>query len=231
MKVGATCSAVFHAAIVAFAYFGLPWREQIRMEPDSIPVMLVTQLDERTTAQRREEPKPQPKPEPPKQVVRPEPKPEPPKPEKFSFDKIAALLDKKKPAAQAEETDKRSRNQAAPAASAAPSASAIADQLTMSEKDLIRAQIERRWNVPAGARDARNLKIRVRFALNPDGSVRGMPEIVDRGRMDDPFYRAAAESAVRAVLQASPLQDLPAGKYNSWRDVELTFDPREMLGG
>jgi hypothetical protein len=180
---------------------------------------------------RPEPPKPEPpKPEPPRQVVKPEPKPEP-KQEKFSFDKIAALLDKKKPTPQSEETDKRSRSQSAPPASAAPSAATLADQLTMSEKDLIRAQIERKWNVPAGARDARSLKIRVRFALNPDGSVRGMPEIVDRSRMDDPFYRAAAESAVRAVLQASPLQDLPPRKYDAWRDVELTFDPKEMLGG
>jgi len=180
------------------------------------------------------EPKPEPpKPTPPQQVVRPpEPKPEPPKKkEAFDFNKLALLLDKKKPQPQSAETNPRSRSQIAPAASAAPGASSLSEQLTLSEKDAIRQQIQRCWNVPAGARDAQNLKVRVRIALNQDGSLRGQPELLDMARMSDSFYRAAAESAVRAVLRCSPLQDLPQKKYESWRDIELTFDPKEILGG
>jgi outer membrane biosynthesis protein TonB len=316
VKTGATCSAIFHAAVMALAYWGLPWRDPINLESVAIPVTLVQQIDERTTAQRREEPKPQPKPEPPKPeppkpeppkpeppkpeppkpeppkpepppppappppppppppprgepkpepktevkpqevaeipVPKPEakvepPKPEPPKPqppqqvvrppepepkkERYDFNKLAVLLDKTKPKPQSEETDKRSRSQQAPAASAAPSAASLADQLTMSEKDAIRAQIERCWSFDPGARDAQKLRVTVRFSLLPDGSVRGIPEIVDRARMNDPYFRAFAESAVRAVQKCSPLRDLPSRKYESWRDVELTFDPKEMLGG
>jgi len=40
-----------------------------------------------------------------------------------------------------------------------------------------------------------------------------------------PEFEAAAESAVRAVRQCMPLK-LPADKYEWWKDVEATFDPR-----
>ena len=78
MRVGASFSAMLHAAVIALAYWGLPWREKLNLEPTAIPVTVVSQIDDRTTAQRKvEQPKPDPKPE-----VKPEPpKPEPPKPE------------------------------------------------------------------------------------------------------------------------------------------------------
>ena len=43
------------------------------------------------------------------------------------------------------------------------------------------------------------------------------------------FYRAAAESAQRAVLRASPLP-VPPDKYETFRNLILSFSPREMLG-
>jgi hypothetical protein len=99
----------------------------------------------------------------------------------------------------------------------------------MSEIDAIRQQISRCWNIPAGARDAENLVVEIRAMFNPDGSV-ARAEILDTGRMaSDPFYRAAAESAYRAVLQCSPLQ-MPPKKYNVWKIVTLRFNPKEMLG-
>ncbi|MFZ5789730.1 MAG: hypothetical protein ACOY3L_03425 [Pseudomonadota bacterium] len=102
--------------------------------------------------------------------------------------------------------------------------------LTMSEIDAIRQQLEHCWNVPAGARDAENLAVQIRVMFNPDGSV-ARAEILDTGRMaSDPFYRAAAESAYRAVQLCSPLQQMPVKKYNTWKFVTLNFDPKEMLG-
>jgi hypothetical protein len=64
--------------------------------------------------------------------------------------------------------------------------------------------------------------------MNPDGNVRSV-EIVDAaGRMGDSFYRTAAESARRAVLQCQPLP-VPPKKYDVWREIYLTFDPSQML--
>ncbi len=102
--------------------------------------------------------------------------------------------------------------------------------LTISELDAIRLQIQKCWSVPAGARDAENLVVRIRFSLNPDGSLRGEPKILDRDRMDEPSFRTAAESARRAVLRCTPLT-LPPAKYESWKDIVLNFNPRDLLGG
>jgi hypothetical protein len=46
----------------------------------------------------------------------------------------------------------------------------------------------------------------------------------------DPFFRSAAESALRAVLnpRCNPLR-LPPEKYEQWQTMTLNFDPREMF--
>ena len=57
-------------------------------------------------------------------------------------------------------------------------------------------------------------------------------DVVDKGRMSsDRFYRAAAESALRAVqnTRCSPLK-LPVDKYERWKEMTLRFDPSQMVG-
>ena len=55
--------------------------------------------------------------------------------------------------------------------------------------------------------------------------------IADTSRMGDPFFRTAAESALRAVLnpRCNPLK-VPPRKYETWKSVTLSFDPRDMFG-
>jgi len=186
-------------------------------------------------------------PEPPKKKVeapKPEPKPVPPKPQvptqkakQPDFADVAALVNKlqKTPPAQ-------QPNQAPQTASRTPPASASRAEgpsnpnlpLSMSEKDFIRKQVEDQWLFDLGAKDAQNLIVRIRFSLNPDGTLKTQPEIVDQARMYLPgqeSYRSAAESARRAVLKAAPFR-LPPGDPAKWsQDIILNFDPRQMLGG
>lgn len=205
-------------------------------------------------------PKPEPAPEPEAEPVPPPPdetkkaeeiKPEPPKPpervakldgpkpkkkpkkkpeEKFDLNRIAALLDKTESAPDPAEEDPEAKPDEAPT----PERPSLSDQMSLSEIDSIRVQIENCWIVPAGARYAENLIVEIRIFLQPDGSLSRPPEVVDRLRMSMPgeeAYRAAAESAIRAVQKCAPLQNLPPDKYDRWRDIELKFDPRTMLGG
>lgn len=175
------------------------------------------------------------KPEPPK------PKPTTPKaspmlkptpPSRFDANKLALLIDKKldKPADISKlqvKTDKSTESKQ-PVRSALERA-----QLSASLQAAIRAQVEPCWSVPAGAKEAEDLKVRIRVYLLPDGNLARPPEIVDKMRMNMPgqsFYRVAAESARRAVQRCAPLK-LPADSYDIWSDTELVFDPREMLGG
>ena len=153
---------------------------------------------------------------------------------KFNADHIAALLDKddrkKRSEPQRESAKKRIAAKLPPASR--PSQSRVRTQpMTMSEIDAIRYQIQECWTIPAGARDARKLVVRIKVFLNTDGSLAKAPEIVGGNQSGDPFYRTAAESARRAVQKCAPLKNLPADKYSRWRELTLTFNPRDMLGG
>jgi hypothetical protein len=111
-----------------------------------------------------------------------------------------------------------------------PEADRVAPQLTASQIDAIRQQLANCWSPPVGARDAQDLRIEIRVQLERDGSVRSA-ELISRERMGESFYRAAAESAMRAVRICSPLEGLPPEKYEQWQTLLLNFDPQEMLGG
>ena len=151
------------------------------------------------------------------------------KPEPAQFDSLLKNLTRTQ-TAEAEDTPP-ARPQ--PAAGAPPSSqpkAPLGSQLTASEADLIVQQIERCWNVPAGARDAKDLVVEIKAVVNPDGTVR-QAAIVDTGRYgSDAFFRAAADSAKRAVLnpQCSPLH-VPPDKYEAWRNLDLFFNPKDLL--
>ncbi len=106
----------------------------------------------------------------------------------------------------------------------------LGSQLSASEVDMIREQISRCWNIPAGARDAKDLVVEIRVVVLPDGTVQ-QATIVDQGRAAaDPFFRAAAESARRAFFNplCRPLR-LPPDKYDLWKDMVVDFSPKDVL--
>ena len=156
--------------------------------------------------------------------TKPVEKPVEKKPDTLDLSKIASTLSKleKKP-------DTPVQPQPQPAPQTQQTAS-LDGGLTMSEKDALRALIGRNWNVPTGAPRPEDLVVIVRFSLNPDGSLSGPPQLVNSGNYaTNSFFRAAADSALRAVQMTQPFR-LPASKYAEWRNVTLTFDPRDMIG-
>lgn len=179
-------------------------------------------------------PAPAKRPEPPKEVAKVEPKPTPKpaeekkKPEReFSPDAISALLDKRKPSRTERAGDEISHT------ASAGTDTGTAQRLSVNEQAaliaLIDSQIRENWNVPIGARGAGDLQVMVRFQLNPDGTLNGSPTVVNSS--SNPFFSAAADAALRAVYLSAPLRDLPAKSYSDWKDVVLTLDPSQMLGG
>lgn len=106
----------------------------------------------------------------------------------------------------------------------------MTNRLSLSEQDALRQQLSRCWNVMAGARNSEDLAVEVRLFMNPDRTVR-QAQILDKQRYrSDSFYRAAADSALRAVRhpQCSPLR-LPPDKYEQWKTIVVRFDPSEMF--
>ncbi len=102
--------------------------------------------------------------------------------------------------------------------------------VSISEIDLVRQQITRCWIVPAGAKDVQDLVIEIAVQMNRDGTVRHAELRKSAGSMSDPFYRTAAESALRAVLnpRCQPFK-LPAKKFDRWKTMTLSFNPSDML--
>jgi len=145
-------------------------------------------------------------------------------------DDLAAILKSVKEAAQKEKTtkEKESSNQSQTAAKSERYDETM--PMSLSEKDAIRSQIARCWNVPAGAKDAQDLIVTLHLQLELTGAVIAVELARDTARYNtDPFFRAAADSAMRAVRQCSPLQNLAPEKYGTWKDMELTFNPKDML--
>jgi len=108
----------------------------------------------------------------------------------------------------------------------------FASGLTLSEEDALRAQIFGCWSVPLGLPFDDNLLVRIKLQLKKDGTVM-KSEILDHERMNRPgqkFYKILAESALRAVRICQPLKVPPTG-YERWKDLQLNFDPTEMLKG
>lgn len=111
-------------------------------------------------------------------------------------------------------------------------AATIAEKLSISEMDLLQQQLAGCWSIPVGAVDAQDLVIDIYVEMRPNRTVRTV-EIIDKSRYNqDQFFRAAAESAKRAVLnpKCSPLA-VPPDKYDQWKTMTIRFNPKEMFGG
>ena len=147
------------------------------------------------------------------------------KKELFDTNEIAALIDK----AKEEQAKTKKKNDKLTQSSVKNS---FAQALSLSEEDALRAQIFGCWSVPLGLPYDKALLVRIKLKLKPDGTIL-KSEILDHARMNTPgqsFYKILAESALRAIRICQPLKVPPTG-YERWKDLQLNFDPTEMLKG
>ena len=147
------------------------------------------------------------------------------KKELVNTNQIAALIDKaKEEEAVKKETDKKITQSS--------QKNSFATGLTLSEEDALRAQIFGCWSVPLGLPYNKDLLVRIKLELKQDGTIM-KSEILDHQRMNRPgqkFYKVLAESALRAVRLCQPLKVPPTG-YEKWKNIQLNFNPTEMLKG
>ena len=175
----------------------------------------VADPDKKTEEKPKEKEKPKP----------PEKKPEIQQEQKEAFSSLLKNLEVNKPVASEQKID-------APQAGETPSPMAsLTDRLAVNE---ITARLSRQlgycWNVLAGAKYAEGQIVAVRISVNQDRTVRDA-QVVDQIRYStDPYFRAAADSALRALRHpnCTPL-DLPQDKYDVWKSIVFNFDPSLML--
>ncbi len=147
------------------------------------------------------------------------------KKEIIDTNQIAALIDKAK---EIEAIEQKKTNQI----TQSNQKNTFATGLSLSEEDALRAQIFGCWSIPIGLPYDDNLLVRIKLNLKKDGTIM-KSEILDHERMNRPgqkFYKVLAESALRAVRLCQPLKVPPTG-YEKWKDLQLNFNPAEMLKG
>jgi len=137
--------------------------------------------------------------------------------------KIAALLDKRDDQRHAATGDQLNPN---PGIGKSNGNAAV---LSQSEIDALRKRLQECWNPPVGAMSANNLKVVMRVLFRPDGSVAAQPVLV--AATASSFGPAMAESAKRAIMGCQPFKMLRPENYELWKDIEITFDPKDMFGG
>ena len=103
-------------------------------------------------------------------------------------------------------------------------------KLSATQEDAVRRTIAPCWNIDPGALNFRSMQVQLRLTLNQEGVVTNV-DIPDRGRYaSDSQFRAAADSARRAVLNDRCHKlPLPPDQYANWRNMTLNFDPKEAL--
>lgn len=103
--------------------------------------------------------------------------------------------------------------------------------ITGNDGDIISSQIYKHWVVPARVKDAENLNVDLHIELEDTGAV--IPSgvtVIDKARYaSDSLFRAAADSARRAILAASPLK-IPPDKIEVFRSCKVRFNVKEALG-
>ena len=199
------------------------------------------------------EPEPEPKPEP-EPVVEKTPEPEP------SLEDLIAAIPDEKPKEKPKEDKKkkkekkkkkkkkdfmsllnnieklesssegRTQPEQDATSTADHAANNISDKLSISELDLIRRQLRECWNLPAGAKDAGDLRAEIRIEVNPDATVRTATVVKTSKSTSDPHMRAFTDSALRAAKnpKCSPLK-LPRDRYDQWKSIVIEFDPQHLF--
>ena len=150
------------------------------------------------------------------------------KKDKFDPLKIAELIDKSKDTKTVEEDIEDLEYDAL------DSTSSLDNKLTLSEEDAIRAQFMQCWSIPIGIPFDDTMIVKIKISLNTDGSLLEPPEVLQHERMNKPsekYFRTLAESALRAVRRCDPIKAPDINRYESWKKIQLNFDPREILRG
>jgi outer membrane biosynthesis protein TonB len=160
------------------------------------------------------------------------PDPKPPTPPKkpaqqeapqFDPRQVAALLDKRTPQRLVSASDVPNSTPSLGLSTGIPGV-----QSSQTELDALRGRLVQLWSPPAGAKNPQELTVMLRIKLKPDGTLDGGPVVLTSG--NSPLFMAARDSAMRAVYRGQPYTMLRPEHYEQWKEVEIVFDPRFMVG-
>lgn len=161
--------------------------------------------------------------------ARPEPTPEPPpapEPQPAATETDTAAVEDALAQALAAESETQAAGGNGTAAAGPP--------LTAGEKDAMVLSVKQCWLLGQASTDVMNTTVTVAFDMTPDGKVvSSSVRMVGSTGGTDISVKTAFDTARRAILRCQTYggrngYPLPADKYDSWKQVEITFDPNSM---
>ena len=102
--------------------------------------------------------------------------------------------------------------------------------LTSGEKDALRVAVQQCWNVGALSSAALRVTVTVGVSMLADGrpDTASIRQVAAEGGSSD-AVRQAYEAARRAIIRCGARgYDLPADKFDQWREIEMVFNPERM---
>lgn len=196
--------------VVADSAAETPREAQEATAPEEAATEIVTEAEETAALAPTRSPRPAVRPA--RSAPRPTPAAEAPKPAPTE-DAVAAAL---------AEALAGSR-QAAPAAPSGP-------PLSAGEKEALRVAVSSCWNVGSLSSEALATTVVVAVSLTQDGKPQvDTIRMVSHSGGGAGAAKQAFEAARRAIIRCGAKgYDLPAAKYDRWRDIEMTFNPERM---
>lgn len=104
----------------------------------------------------------------------------------------------------------------------------MAAKIEASAVETFRAHLRKCSQMPPNITAADKVKIVLRVALTPAGSLISAPVLIEASASPKGPY--LMQAAIKALQACQPYDMLPADKYNEWRVLDLSFTPQNFTG-
>lgn len=208
--------------------------EQEATAPEAASDRIVTEANESDTAEPSPAAETPPETVAPKTSVRPKTRPQRPAPVAVADSTLPPDASPETSSEAAEDTRASAIEDALSAAIAGGADVAAPEPsgppLTNGERDALRVSVSKCWNVGSLSSDALKTTVEVAVSLDQDGRPQtGTIRLVSSTGGSSGAAKQAYEAARRAIIRCGAKGfQLPAEKFDHWRDIVMTFNPEKM---
>lgn len=107
-------------------------------------------------------------------------------------------------------------------------ANRVSPELARATLDETARQVRRCYRSPRVASVARQIITRLRIRISPEGSLGGLPLVVEQAGIhpgNEPYASRMAEAAILSVIRCAPYRMPEEFVRGEWVEIELTFSP------
>jgi len=101
--------------------------------------------------------------------------------------------------------------------------------LSADERETFKSHLRKCWKLQNTSALSETARVVLRVYLRRDATLAADPVLIEARSPRD--AKTLMDNAVRAIKDCQPYAFLPAEKYSEWKVLDLSFTPRDMLGG